>query len=170
MTSIRRFMLNTTPWRRLTVHAVGGLTEVGFTPDGRHLLVISVSGRGLIDVVRGQRVARDTEEPRLDSSWLHESRHAARGIGPAAHVTIDVVGLWGGHPLPTTTTDGWTVRVRRVCLAESVVLRREGSFRRWILDRPVTELRAVGFSQDGGVLVIATSSDVALYTRAGSSQ
>jgi hypothetical protein len=36
-------------WRHVSTIFVGGLAEVGFTPDERYLLLLSHSGRGLIE-------------------------------------------------------------------------------------------------------------------------
>ena len=43
-------------WRRIAVHAIGGLTEVGFLSDGSRLLVASHQGRGEYDLATGERV------------------------------------------------------------------------------------------------------------------
>lgn len=152
-------------WRRVAEFAVGGLREVGFTPDDRYLLVVSASGRGLIDTATGRRVARDTAEPRADSPWLDDAQHMAEAIGPATGMRIAVVGLWGGD-LPQSTLDGWTVRVSREGQAETVVLLRRSTSERWVLDEPFTEVRAAGFSTTSRFLAIATSSDVTLFERA----
>jgi hypothetical protein len=151
-------------WRRIIVHPVGGLSEVGFTADEEHLLVVSISGRGLIDTATGLRVARDPDEPRAQSVWLDEPRGTAEGIGPATGVRVSVVGLWGGALLPNTS-DGWSVVVEPGPRGETVVLTQHGDRARWVLDHPITDVRAVGFSNTGRYLIVATASDLALFAR-----
>jgi hypothetical protein len=152
------------PWRRLTTCPIGGLTEVGFTPDERYLLIVSMSGRGLLDLHTGARVGRDPNQPTAHSAWLDESTRTAEGIGPAQGVRVKVVGLWGGE-LPSDTSDGWRIAVERTGDTESVVLRNARSATTCVVDRPTTDVRAVGFSASGRFLVIATASDVRIDVR-----
>src|SRR5450631_1343055 len=91
------------PWKRLAVHAVGGLTEVGFAEDSDCLLVVSSQGRGVIDCRTGERVARDRGEP--DGSWYDERRLRAQGIGPLDGQVVRLAGLHGGGLL-TCGRDG----------------------------------------------------------------
>jgi hypothetical protein len=143
------------------------LTEIGFTPDERHLLLVSHSGRGLIELETGLLVARDADEPRSDSAWLNEPLRRAVGIGPADGVPINVVGLWGGH-LPQATADGWRILVERTSRDEKILLAHSAGGPRWVPDRPdrpTTEVRAAGFSSTGRFFVIATASDVAIFAR-----
>lgn len=150
-------------WTRVTLQAVGGLTEVGFSADEHFLLVVSQQGRGLIDTRSGERVARSAEAPNATSSWLREQDRIVLGIGPLAGTPIRCVGLWGG----ALSTRGGDQVVETTPSGDEIVLRDEATGARTTLQRPMTEVRAVGFSPSGNILVIATSSEVELFGRAG---
>jgi hypothetical protein len=94
------------PWRRLCVHAVGGLTEVGFASGTDLLLVVSSTGRGVFDCATGERVARDYGG--IEHDWYDPVRLTARGIGPLEGQVVRIGGLLGGG-LPLTTADGWGI-------------------------------------------------------------
>jgi hypothetical protein len=153
-------------WRLVAEAAVGGLTELGLSTDDKHLLVVTHSGRGLFETETGVRVARDYEAPAWGSSWLDQSSGVVDGIGPLVGVRIRVVGLWGGT-LPLSTDDGWSLVVEKGGPTEQVLLCRAGSNERWVIDEPITELRAAGFSNTGRYLVVASSSDLRLLARTG---
>ena len=152
-------------WRKVAVVSVGGLTEVGFSSDEKYVLVLSGSGRAVVSTSDGSRVARDREGPRLESPWLRESALEAEGIGPIAGVWLQVVGLWGGT-LPKTSPDGWRLEQREV--GEGVTVTLEcGDAEPLFVDAPITEVRAAGFSMQGGHVLVATSSDLTLISRVG---
>jgi dipeptidyl aminopeptidase/acylaminoacyl peptidase len=150
-------------WKRVTIRGIGGLTEVGFSPDERFVLIVSWQGRGLLDTQTGEIVARDSEAPQADSRWLREEDGMVLGIGPLAEIPIRCVGLWGGE-LPTRSGDA-VVEVSST--GDEVRLRDERSGVNRLLQRPVTEVRAAGFSPSGEVLVVATSGDIEILRRAG---
>jgi hypothetical protein len=143
-----------TPWKRVVVAAVGGLTAVGYTSDGQYLLVTSHSGRGLFDLHSGARIARHPDD------GLRDDLLAARGIGPVEGQMVGVAGLWGGA-LKGETTDGW--RALRVGLDTVVFVGPDGS--KHISRETFFELRAAGFSADGCHFVFATSGEVTLFRR-----
>jgi hypothetical protein len=84
---------------------VGGLTSVGLSADGVHLLVVSWQGRGVLDLRSGERVARDAA---LD---FEPDGTIVVGIGPLVGEQVRVAGLWGGE-LPRATPDGWRVEMQ----------------------------------------------------------
>ena len=49
-------------WEIRAEVAVGGLTAVGFVPGSSLVLVVSHQGRGVVDFISGERVARDRRE------------------------------------------------------------------------------------------------------------
>jgi hypothetical protein len=149
-------------WKQLLFLPVGGLTEVGFSKDERYLLVISHSGRGVVDLINGSVVERDPEVPRNDSPWIDAAGKVALGIGPVLGVPFQMVGLWGGS-LESQSHLGFTVRTtggKRVVEVHPINS-RDG--RAVLTERPAAEIRAVGFSPGGRLFMIATSSDVALF-------
>lgn len=149
-------------WKRLISRAVGGLTEVGFSADEQFLLVVSWQGRGLIDTRSGATVARDSELPQAASTWLRKNDRVVLGIGPLDGTPITCVGLWGG----TLPTRNGTDVVETSQSGNEILLRDEHSGTNQSLQRPMTEIRAAGFSPSGEVLVVATSSDIELFRRA----
>lgn len=163
------------PWRRVAVHAVGGLTDVGFGRGSDLLLVVSSDGRGVFDCITGLRVARDPSMPAAgEADWLDAHELQAVAIGPIAGELVSTSGLAGGG-LTLSTHDGWTAE--RLVLDwpdESLLLVPPGS---WIYETRAgrhaeftkvaveREVRAWGFSPTGNSLILATSSDVAIYGR-----
>ncbi|MGH3761715.1 hypothetical protein [Actinophytocola sp.] len=168
------------PWRPLvaapTAVAVGGLLGVGFAThpgDGVDLLLVASSqGRGLFDGATGERVARD---PDPDFDYPDGQDLCCTGIGILAGVRVPLAGLFGGG-LHRVTPDGWMLDiVTPDWPAERVVLSApsqdpfgEPDRGGWqvIHDETVCELRAVGFSPTGTTLVIASSCDFIMFTRA----
>src|SRR5262245_9411824 len=153
-------------WKRLAVHAVGGLTEVGFADDSDFLLIVSSRGRGVVDCRTGEQVARDREEP--DDSWYEERRLLAAGIGPLEGKTIRLAGLHGGG-LPGSGQQGWSVEALALDWPDVSLLlvepwqsiyQESARFTKLAVRR---EVRAFGFSPSGVSLVLATSSDVTVY-------
>ena len=163
------------PWRpaETPCTAVGGLQGVGFAVDpasGRDLLLVdSLDGHGLFDTVSGQRLARE-RDPDLACP---DQDLSCPGLGPIAGVPVRIAGLHGGG-LHTTTRDGWLIDTvspdwphERVLLSHlSDPYTGEEGVTWWhIFHANVSVLRAVGFSPSGTTLVVATSSDVTIWTR-----
>lgn len=155
-------------WTRHCIR-VGGLLNVGFGQDDRFLLAVSASGRSVIDCERGTKVSRDYNEDFED--WSNPERLECQGIGPLANETIRMAGIYGGG-LSRVTSDGWKVECVQIPWPdEYIVLQPPDSdihkpntpISR--LSPPISEVRAVGFSPSGNVLVVATSSDLTLYRR-----
>ncbi len=162
------------PWRPADCHviAVGGLLGVGFATDpdnGRDLLLVaSTRGLGLFDTGTGERLARDREP---ESGWPDDNDLTCQGIGPIARRRVPMAGLAGGglH----TGTAGWSVDIASPDWPHERVLLSTGSpytgahGETWwhIFHSRYSELRAAGFSPSGATLVVATSSDINLWTR-----
>lgn len=166
------------PWERSAWMAIGGLTEVGFVPGTVRLLLVSSSGRGLLDCRTGEVIARDRNTQ--DWGWYDTSRLVAECIGSYDGVEVPLSGLHGGG-LPNSTEDGWSVELFQPNWPENwVVLQSDYSSVLMEHTQPGrhlpkatriasdTDLRAVGFSADGTVLVVATGSDVAVHRRSPS--
>ncbi len=97
------------PWRAVGAFAVGGLTDIGFSPRSDLVLVVSGNGRGVFDCVAGERVARDPSVPKDgETDWQDCFHLDAEGIGPLAGRRVRTAGLHGGG-LPRLTRDGWSV-------------------------------------------------------------
>lgn len=162
------------PWRPLKELPVGGLTGVGFAPapgSGDDLiLVLSHQGRGVIDCVTGERVARDRDP---ESAWPDDHALTCEGIGPLAGVFVPIAGLLGGG-LHTTAPGGWALDVvapdwpiENVLLsADGDPYHGEAGSTWWNIHREeICEIRAAGFSPTGRTLAIASSCTLTLFTR-----
>jgi hypothetical protein len=159
------------PWRFVTSHAVGGLTEAGFADDGELILVLSWQGRGIFDGISGERISRDRNDDR--SAWYGRDRLLGVGFGPLEGQTVRLAGLWGGG-LPVSTNDYWRVENLTLNWPESHLLLFEPNLKQsaysdnsqfYKLLAPISEVRGFGFSYTGKSLLIATSSDLTLYAR-----
>jgi hypothetical protein len=157
------------PWRKLGTIAVGGLHSIGFDRESELLLVASASGRGLIDCDSGQKIARDNSESAYPNRFLE-----LQGIGPLASTTLRMSGLDGGG-LPLNTNDGWSVESVSLAwpMQELVLLQPWASLYDTLSGKPdrfhkiarEDGLRAFGFSYSGRSLVVATSSEIAIFNR-----
>lgn len=136
-----------------------------------HVLVVSHSGRSVFDPRTGERVARD--HGALDDAWLVESELRAMGMGPIENEWVPIAGIWGGG-LPRMTSDSWGVTITAADWpSEQIVLEPPGrsvlaeelSEGCVVLDRPINELRAVGFTWSGHTLIEATSADIRMWAR-----
>jgi hypothetical protein len=150
--------------------AVGGVRAVGFDRETDLLLVVSFGGRGVIDCASGQKIARDDDE-----SYFEDTRYLeAEGIGPLKGKTLRVAGSQGGG-LPTSTEDGWSLELVTCEWPEQEVLllepfatlfdflqRKPSRFHKIATD---SEIRAYGFSYTGKTMIVASSSDVIIFSR-----
>jgi hypothetical protein len=163
------------PWRPVAPVSIGGLTEVGIdsSPSGEEfVLVVSHTGRGVVSA-GGEVVARDHADQL--QGWYDPIGLVATGIGPLVGKRVRLAGLAGGG-LALATADGWSVGRYPVDWPdERVILEPPNTGVLWpghesgcvgLLgpDAPFG-VRTVGFSRTGRLLVIATTGDLALYTR-----
>lgn len=167
------------PWQPVLTNwiPIGGLLGIGFAThpaDGRDLvMVVSTSGHGLFDTHTGQKVARD-RDPDPDTSTPDASSDlTCPGLGPLADMQVRIAGLFGGG-LHSTTSDGWTLDVVAPDWpSHRVVLSTDGGAHagppgdHWwhVFHSSYSEMRTAGFSPSGRTLAVATSSDLALWTR-----
>lgn len=151
------------PWRCLQVCGVGGLFQVGYAAGSDLLLVLSSQGRGVFDCLAGEKLARDYNEAH---DFFDPIRLTATGIGPLEGQVIRMAGLFGGG-LPLTTLDGWLLEAQaRAWPTHSVFLTAPDSREPVCIgDDGACELRACGFSETGRSFIIATSCELAMFTR-----
>ena len=165
------------PWRAVGSFAVGGLTDVGFAPRSDVLLAVSGNGRGVFDCTTGERLARDPSTPgEGEEDWQDCFGLEVEGIGPLAGQRLRTAGLHGGG-LSRITRDGWSAEHLALDWPEECLLLVPpggdiyGEYR----GRPLkfsklaveTGVRAWGFSPTGLSLVLATSSDLTVWSRSG---
>ncbi len=159
------------PWNGPTSIAVGGLSDVGFGDSSDLLVCISSAGRGVFDCLTGDKVARDDgDEFAFDVGNL-----LVGGLGPLADKQVRTAGLAGGG-LPSGTKDGWSAQRHPFAFPQEQVFvappaqtmlwtQRDEKLSLTKLGGFVSELRAFGFSPTGRSFVIATSSDVMIFSR-----
>ena len=152
-------------WTKPNIFGIGGLIQVGFSPQSDYLLIVSHQGRGVFDCISGQKIARDT-----NGDWwqyFDETTLIAEGIGNLTGQKILTAGLFGGN-LPMTTADGWKL-FEQPEESERIFLKHESwadDEAKFVGDGEVCEMRAFGFSDKGNSFIIATSCDVKIYAKA----
>jgi hypothetical protein len=157
------------PWKLVETFAVGGLRSVGFDRESENLLVVSSQGRGVIDCLTGEKVARDDEE-----FYENETSLEAQGIGILSDRTIRMAGLFGGG-LPSITEDGWQLECITLKWPEQMLILLPPSSHLYgsVTGHPdlMTKIfedsciRAYGFSYTGRAFIVATTSDVTVFAR-----
>ncbi|MBZ4323055.1 hypothetical protein JNW98_27405 [Streptomyces sp. SCA2-4] len=168
------------PWRQVSGPRIpiGGLLGIGFgvnPDDGNDLvMVVSTNGHGLFDAVTGEKIARDRDpDPETGTPDGHPDLMCP-GLGPLTGTQVRIAGLFGGGLHTTTAEGGWSVSVvspewphHRVVLSADGGINQGPAGDRWwhVLHSDYSELRAAGFSPSGSTLAVATSSDLALWTR-----
>lgn len=156
---------------------IGGLQGVGFGihPTSGHdlVMVVSLGGHGLFDAVTGEKIARDRDPDPETTTPDDAPDLACPGLGPLAGTRVQIAGLFGGG-LHSTSGDGWSLDVagpewpnEQVLLSTNGGNFSNGPGTEWwhIFCSNYSTLRAAGFSASGRTLVIATSSDLTLWTR-----
>jgi hypothetical protein len=157
------------PWKRIATLAIGGLFQVGFAENSDLLLVLSYQGRGVINCITGEKIARDYQEAH---DFFDPIRLISLGLGPLEGKSIRMAGLFGGG-LPRTTEDGWLIEEQtRVWPTHSIFLtppgnKVENTKQKAIVvgDDGSCEMRAYGFSETGRSFIIATSCDLMIFAR-----
>ncbi len=157
------------PWRRAACFAIGGLTEIGYAPDSDLLLVVSSQGRGVLDCVTGEKVARDYDD---SYDFIDETRLVALGIGPLDGQWIRVGGLHGGG-LPNSTRDGWGLvtlplpwpHYHVFLTAPRKSIYDGAEYAAKVETDNACELRAYGFSETGRSFIVALSCEITIFVR-----
>lgn len=157
------------PWKIITPVAIGGLLSIGFDRNSDNLLIVSSQGRGVIDCLTGEKIARD-----YDEYYDNEVQLEAEGIGILSNKIIRMSGLYGGG-LSIITKDRWTLESVTLSWPEQmiVLLPPDSNLYGSIYGRTddmtkVAEdsrIRAYGFSYTGQSFVVATSSEVNIFSR-----
>jgi hypothetical protein len=157
------------PWKLVTTFAIGGLRSVGFDQASENLLVVSSQGRGVIDCLTGEKIARDYEE-----FYENETSLEAQGISILSDCLIRMSGLFGGG-LPIITEDGWQIECLTLKWPEQMLILLPPSSYLYAVasGQPNTMtkifedscIRAYGFSYTGRSFIIATTSDLTIFAR-----
>ncbi len=151
-------------WPIRHVIRAGGLFGVGYADGSDLLLIVTHDGRGVVDCISGEMVARDPDP----SFPFDEDSRMTEGIGPMAGQEILINGEIYGGALPLSTEDGWRLTG---CLSNSsddaIQLiapigtdQKPGKFTGF-----VPEIRVFGFSPTGRSFVIVTGAEVFTFAR-----
>ncbi|MGB3636631.1 MAG: hypothetical protein WBA39_03430 [Rivularia sp. (in: cyanobacteria)] len=156
------------PWELKTAILVGGLCSVGFDRDTDNLLIVSHSGRGVVDCSTGEKSARDYE------NYYENQYLEAEGIGCLSGKIIKMAGLFGGG-LPISTQDDWSLELVTINFPEEMILLVEPGFDLYDMTYNQPDnftkieqrdtIRTYGFSYTGNTFIVATSSDLIIYNR-----
>lgn len=155
-------------WQCLGRIAIGGLREVGFSRSAEYLLVVSSTGRGVIDCDSGEKVARDYDE---FGAWYVPAALTCEGIGPIEGEQVLTAGMSGGG-LRTQSSRGemleicspeWPYTDLYFCPKGKIVL--ADGFQDGCVQIASDVFLAHGFSWSGNTFVFATSSDVTIFKR-----
>lgn len=151
-------------WPTRHVIRAGGLFGVGFANGSDLLLIATQDGRGVVDCISGELLARDPDP--LFSFDEHSRR--AEGIGPIAGQEILIAGEIYGGTLPRSTDDGWRLDGELSnnsddeiqLIAPIGTVGEPGMFTGFI-----PEIRVFGFSPTGRSFVIGTGAEVFTFAR-----
>lgn len=161
------------PWRYIDTVHVGGLYEVGYGSTSDLLLVVSASGRSVINCLVGAKVARDRTE--ITEDWYDPIQLVAEGIGPLANQHIRLAGIHGGG-LPSHSPDYWSLEfaapnwpngfVILVAPLEFINGQRQPDVKVKVAPRFSDDvLVAYGFSPTGQSFVVATGDALEIFAR-----
>lgn len=142
--------------------ALGGLQDLGFAESSDLLLVVSTAGRGLYDLLSGERLARDPDD---SYTWFDAYNLRCQGVGLLTERLIRTAGLSGGG-LALESAEGWWLETADDQQFLLKPFKRSKPRRRWPLPGGAGEFRAAGFSPTGRSLVCASSADFTVYLRA----
>ena len=155
------------PWTAQPITWAGGIIGVGFARETDLLLVATHDGRGVVNCLTGEMIARDRDP----SFLLDEKTRKVPGIGPLAGEEIVIAGKIYGGTLSNKTKDGWVLRGELSNRSDDSI---------WLLPpiddvntitRPmlftgfIPEIRVFGFSPTGRCFIIGTGAEVFSFAR-----
>ncbi|MEC8292243.1 MAG: hypothetical protein VX083_02000 [Pseudomonadota bacterium] len=171
-----RIATETSDWKRTTEVVVGGLVALGFyeskdSPKVDKLLAIGSQGQTVIDCLSGQIVYRNRAQDGYDQETL-----SAWDLSGGTPESIRMSGIDGGG-LKLCTKDGWSVEAIPIAwpiyhyilqhpgssIYTDQSIGRESKFE--LLEFDYKQM-AFGFSNSGNSLLLTSSSDITVWTRA----
>lgn len=132
-------------------------------------MIISSQGRGLIDCVNFELIARDYD---TNWDWINSYEMTAKGIGEISDEILPVSGLHGGGlPLMNKNGDSLSFMATEWPIIDIIfepnfksIYQNDEAKECFLLFHDF-EIRAYGFSYDGKTFVIATSSEINIYRK-----
>lgn len=160
-------------WIKNGSFAVGGLHEVGFNQNSDYLMVLSSRGRGIFDCIKGEIVGRDHWDYYLEK-WDAKTS-IVKGFGILEGKDIVCGGFESENVLQQETHDGWEVIIngaKRIDLKTDLLqagtislVHEENTQIEDVFDFHYGIDRGLGFSETGNSFVIATTSDLHIWTK-----
>lgn len=148
-------------WKQIAIHLVGGIIQVGYAENSDLILILSHNGRGIFDCLTGEKIARDRNDY---FDFFDESTLAAKGFEKLSGLEIKTAGLFGGN-LSKTTQDGWNLSiVRSNGIIDEIYLISDKD-KIFVENDEVSEIRAFGFSDTGKSFIVATTSELTIFSR-----
>ncbi len=167
------------PWRYVRSVSIGGLESIGYGSNSDLLLIVSSSGRSVIDCSTGKQLARDyteTEEDWEVANWYEPTKLLAEGIGPLAKEIVRLAGRGGGG-LPTTSSDYWHLELVAPNWPNNFVLLNSPNVSAIQMRNPAAKIKIApkhgledviltfGFSPTNKTFVIAMAHGIDIFTR-----
>jgi hypothetical protein len=160
------------PWGGKMVIQAGGVLAAGWTKESR-IVLVGVSGYAQIEPRTGEKLVRDRGEAKTYGSLLSNNLQFRV---PHSGEVIGIFGVWGGGGI-AWTEDGWGLEAASPMWPRVWVLMRRprragaeaGDEMRDLVRlgwESAGEFRGCGFSPSGNHLVIVSSSDTTVYSRA----
>lgn len=154
--------------------AVGGLYEVGFSPDQDLLMVLSSQGQGIFDCIKGEKIARLHNDLEWGDNYNDETG-TITGFDVLTNIEIATFGLYSADKLPKKTADEWELIATEpepdeppfgnYLVQKIYLISPDKNERIYITKDAACELRAFGFSGTGNSFIVATSCDLIIWSR-----
>ena len=160
------FVQNPKGWTRKSTFAIGGFEYFGFSETSDILVVLSAQGRGLIDMSKDEKIARDDSTDYI----LDETLLVCEGFDILEGETIKLAGEFGGSLLPVKNkSNERLVRVSPFYPCEDVIF--QPPFESCFIERYNKNcvrvyrgyLYCYGFSFSGKYFVIADDGGITFW-------
>jgi len=153
-------------WTRKSTFAIGGFEYFGFSEASDILVVLSTQGRGLIDMAKDEKIARDDSTNYV----LDESLLISEGFDILEGETIRLASKYGGSLLPVSNKSHESLaRVSPLYPCEDVIFQPpfESCLNEWHNKNCVRIYRGFlycyGFSFSGKYFVIADDGGITFW-------
>jgi len=161
-------------WQHKNTFAIGGLENVGFSPDSDLLIVLSSQGEGIFDCKEGLKIARESN----NGDWWNrfdEITNSIVGFNVLENINIKTHGLYGEDNLPKITEDFWILEktspmpddkpFEKYLVQKIYLISPNKKKRIFITKDGPCELRAYGFSDTGKTMIVASSCEIVIYAK-----
>lgn len=157
-------------WVHKNTFAIGGLENIGYSPNSDYLIVLSSQGQGIFNCEKGEKTARN-----YDDWWdnFNEEDNTVKGSGIFENKIISTCGLYGDDNLPKVTSGGWSLEItdpepddypfQQYKVSKIYLLSPDKNEKILVAKDGPCEYRAYGFSPTEKSFVIALSCEIVIY-------